>query len=47
MYENENEKLIPQVEEDITEIVWAKKPEMQKYTSNNYPTITEILKTEK
>ena len=43
MNANETEKLIPQTEEDITEIVWAKKSDFSKYTSNSYPAIVEIL----
>lgn len=41
----EDEKLIPQTEEDITEIIWAKKTDLEKYFSNSYATIIEILKT--
>ena len=39
-----NESLQPQTEEDITEIVWAKKDELKKYTSNTFPTILSVLK---
>ncbi|MGN6532843.1 MAG: NUDIX hydrolase [Ginsengibacter sp.] len=39
-----NEKLIPQTEEDITEIIWVKKEDLEKYFSNTFPTILNILK---
>jgi 8-oxo-dGTP pyrophosphatase MutT (NUDIX family) len=39
-----NEKLIPQTEEDITELIWVKKEDLQKYLSNTFPTIMEVLK---
>jgi hypothetical protein len=38
------EKLIPQTEEDITEVIWVKKEDLQKYLSNTFPTIAEVLK---
>lgn len=42
-----NEKLIPQTEEDITEIIWARKNDLGKYLSNSYPTLVEILESVK
>ena len=39
-----SENLIPQTEEDITEIIWAKKQDLKKYLSNTFPTIVEVLK---
>ena len=39
-----DEKLIPQTEEDITEIVWAKKDDLSKYLANTFPTIEKVLK---
>jgi hypothetical protein len=39
-----NEKLIPQTEEDITEILWVKKEDLPKYLSNTFPTIEKVLK---
>jgi len=39
-----NEKLIPQTEEDITEIIWVKKEDLKNYFSNTFPAIIEILK---
>ncbi len=39
-----NEKLVPQTEEDITEIIWVKKEDLKKYVSNTFPTIIEVLK---
>ncbi|MEO8819881.1 MAG: NUDIX hydrolase [Ginsengibacter sp.] len=38
-----DEKLIPQTEEEITEIVWAKKEELSKYLGNTFPTIEMVL----
>jgi hypothetical protein len=39
-----NEKLIPQTEEDITELTWVKKEDLQKYLSNSFPAIVTVLK---
>ncbi|MEO8960503.1 MAG: NUDIX domain-containing protein [Ginsengibacter sp.] len=39
-----SEKLVPQIEEDITQIVWAKKEDLNKYYSKTFPTIIEVLK---
>lgn len=39
-----SEKLIPQTEEDITQIIWAKKEDLNKYYSKTFPTIIEVLK---
>lgn len=39
-----DEKLIPQTEEDITEILWAKKEDLSKYIANTFPTIEKVLK---
>lgn len=39
-----NEELIPQTEEDITKIIWAKKEDLDKYYQNTFPTIIEVLK---
>jgi 8-oxo-dGTP pyrophosphatase MutT (NUDIX family) len=39
-----DEKLIPQTEEDITQIIWAKKEDLPKYISNTFPTIEKVLK---
>ena len=38
------EILIPQVEEDITDIRWVKKDELKNYLDNTFPTIAAILK---
>jgi hypothetical protein len=38
------ENLVPQTEEDITQIIWVKKDELKKYFANTYPTIIEVLK---
>lgn len=45
MNATENEKLTPQTEEDITEIIWATKADLNKYISNSYPNVIEILET--
>jgi 8-oxo-dGTP pyrophosphatase MutT (NUDIX family) len=39
-----DEKLVPQEEEEISEIVWAKKEYLQQYLANTFPTIEMILK---
>lgn len=39
-----DEKLIPQKEEDITEITWANKEDAKKYILNTFPTIISVLK---
>lgn len=38
------EPLTPQTEEDITEIKWVKKDDLQQYLSNTFPTIISLLK---
>jgi 8-oxo-dGTP pyrophosphatase MutT (NUDIX family) len=38
------EILIPQVEEDITDIRWVKKDELNNYLDNTFPTIAAVLK---
>jgi 8-oxo-dGTP pyrophosphatase MutT (NUDIX family) len=38
-----NEKLIPQTEEDIEQIVWANKTMVDSYSENTYPSILEVL----
>ena len=43
MKSNSGQKLIPQTEEDITEIRWVKRSELKKYTSKTYQTIIEVL----
>ncbi|MEO6136634.1 MAG: NUDIX domain-containing protein [Ginsengibacter sp.] len=35
--------LIPQTEEDILEIIWAKKENLAKYKANTFPAIIELL----
>jgi mutator protein MutT len=37
------EKLIPQTEEDIEQLIWVNKKEMDKYLVNTYPSIKEVL----
>jgi len=39
-----HEKLMPQTEEDITELIWMKKEDLKKYFSNTFPTIIDVLK---
>ena len=38
-----NEKLIPQTEEDISEIVWVKKADLKKYLENTFHAIKTVL----
>lgn len=38
-----DDELIPQTEEEITEIIWAKKEELSKYLENTFPTIEMVL----
>ena len=44
MYSKSMEILIPQVEEDITEIRWVKKDELTNYLDNTFPIIIALLK---
>ena len=44
MKASSKENLVPQAEEDITKIIWAKKEELGKYYQNAFPTIIEVLK---
>jgi 8-oxo-dGTP pyrophosphatase MutT (NUDIX family) len=37
------QKLVPQTEEDITDIKWVKQSDLKKYTSNTYQAILEVL----
>jgi 8-oxo-dGTP pyrophosphatase MutT (NUDIX family) len=46
MNASEDEKFIPQVEEDITEILWVKKENLKEYLTNTFPTIRSILENE-
>lgn len=39
-----NERLIPQTEEEISEIAWVKKEDLKQYLDNTYPTIEIVLK---
>ncbi len=39
----EGNELVPQAEEDITEICWVKKEDIHKYLENTFPTIKSIL----
>lgn len=38
-----NEPLIPQTEEDITEIKWVNSADVKEYIANTFPTIRELL----
>jgi len=40
-----NQELVPQVEEDITNIRWVSKKELQQYLDNTYPNIVSIVET--
>jgi 8-oxo-dGTP pyrophosphatase MutT (NUDIX family) len=44
MHYHGNEKLVPQLEEDITEIKWANKQEAKRLIENAYPSIKEMIK---
>ena len=37
------EKLIPQTEEDITDIRWVKKDDLKNYLDNTFPTIISVI----
>ncbi len=41
------EELVPQVEEDITEIRWVKDEDLEKYLSNTFPTIRSVFENAK
>ena len=43
MESHSKHKLIPQTEEDITDIRWVKKAGLSEYLSNTFPTIIEVL----
>ena len=43
MKSSSTEKLIPQTEEDIEQLVWVDKKEMDKYLENTYPSIKEVI----
>lgn len=40
---SKDQKLVPQTEEDITDIKWVNRSNLKKYTSNTYQTILEVL----
>ncbi len=44
MVAKKDEPLTPQTEEDITEIKWVKKEDLEKYLNNTFPTIISVLK---
>ncbi len=39
-----DEQFVPQTEEEISEIIWAKKEDLKKYLNNSFPTIEMVLK---
>ncbi|MEO6637257.1 MAG: NUDIX domain-containing protein [Ginsengibacter sp.] len=41
----EEEKLVPQLEEDITEICWVKDEDLGRYLDNTFPTIRSVLES--
>ncbi len=45
MKSSSSEKLIPQTEEDIEQLIWIDKKQMDKYLENTYPSIKEVIKT--
>lgn len=44
MKASSKENIVPQTTEDILEINWAKKDQLEKYLQNTYPSIAEVLK---
>jgi 8-oxo-dGTP pyrophosphatase MutT (NUDIX family) len=44
MTASKNEKLKPQIEEDITDLKWVKPEELGYYLANTYPTILEVFR---
>ncbi len=38
-----DQKLVPQTEEDITDIKWVKKVDLKKYKEKTYQTILEVF----
>ncbi len=40
---NDHQKVVPQTEEDITDIKWVKKSDLKNYISNTYQTILDVL----
>lgn len=44
MHATGNEELIPQTEEEISEIKWVKKGDLESYLKNTFPTIEMVLK---
>ncbi len=45
MFYEGHEKLLPQTEEDITEVIWVKKPDLQKLLNNTYRSIKDLFET--
>lgn len=43
MKSSSEEKLIPQTEEDIEQIIWVDEKTMDKYLKNTYPSIKEVI----
>lgn len=41
-----NEQLVPQTEEDIHEIKWAKQNEISKYLQNTFPSLSDVLQAD-
>ena len=44
MKASSKEKIIPQTEENIAEIVWAEQNKLEKYLENTYPSIKDVLR---
>lgn len=40
---NQDEELIPQIEEDITEVIWLPKKNKSIFTENTYPSLFKII----
>ena len=41
---NDEQKLVPQAEEQITKLEWASENGLDKYLSNSYPSVEEVLR---
>jgi 8-oxo-dGTP pyrophosphatase MutT (NUDIX family) len=45
MISDGKDKLIPQVKEDITDVLWVKPEELSNYSMNTYESINEVFRT--
>ena len=44
MHADANQQLIPQVEEDIHELKWVAREDLEKYMKNSYASIADVLR---